>query len=113
MVGDRRKYLIALIGIELDTVSAWAARNGLSVTTYAALVAKPEVAGLIGSVVDEVNEELAQAETIKRFALLPKELDEDDGELTATMKIKRQAVEAEFASLIASLYAPTDEAVPA
>ncbi len=113
VVGDRRKYLIALIGVELDTVSAWAARHGLSVTTYAALVARPEVAGLIGSVVDEVNEELAQAETIKRFALLPKELDHDGGELTATMKIKRQAVEAEFAPLIASLYAPKDEAVPA
>ena len=113
VVGDGRRYLVALIGIELDTVSAWAGRNGVPSTTYAGLVARAEVVALVGSVVDEVNGRLAQAETIKRFALLPKELDQDDGQLTATLKIKRQAVEAEFAPLIASLYASSGEAVPA
>ena len=113
VVGDKRKYLVALLGIELDTVGAWAARHRVPYTTYADLSAKAEVASLIGAVVDEVNGGLAQAETIKRFALLPKELGQEEGELTATMKVKRQAIEAEFAPLIASLYAPVADVVPA
>ena len=113
VVGDKRKYLVALIGIELDTVGAWAARNRLSYTTYADLAAKDEVVSLIGKVVDEVNTGLAQVETLKRFALLPKELGQEEGELTATMKVKRQAIEGEFAPLIASLYSPAADAVPA
>jgi long-chain acyl-CoA synthetase len=59
---------------------------------------------LIGGWVEEVNRELAQVETIKRFALLEKELDHEDGELTATMKVKRRAIEKEFAPQIEALY---------
>ncbi len=114
VVGDKRKYLVALVGIELDTVGAWAGRRGVSYTTYADLAAKPEVVALLGTVVDEANAKLAQAETIKRFALLPKELGQEEGELTATMKVKRKAIEAEFAPLITSLYSSTvADAVPA
>lgn len=115
VVGDRRKYLAALVGIELDTVGAWALRHGVGYTTYADLASKPEVVELVAGVVEEANRELAQVETIKRFGLLPKELDQEEGELTATMKVKRKAIEAEFASLIDSLYsdpAPSTE-VPA
>ena len=113
VVGDKRKYLVALIGIELETVGAWASRNGLAYTTYADLASKPEVVALIGQAVDEANADLAQVETIKRFALLPKELGHEEGELTATLKVKRQAIEAEFAPLVATLYAPAPDAVPA
>jgi long-chain acyl-CoA synthetase len=114
VVGDRRKYLVALIGIELDTVGAWAGRHGVRYTTYADLATKPEVEALVRKVVEEVNAGLAQAETVKRFALLPKELGQEEGELTATMKVKRKAIEAEFAPLIESLYtAPAADAVPA
>jgi long-chain acyl-CoA synthetase len=104
VVGDRRKYLVALIGIELDTVGDWAGRNGVAFTTYADLTRKPEVRDLIGAAVERVNGELAQAETIKRFALLDKELDHEDGELTATQKVKRRALERQFASEITELY---------
>ena len=113
VVGDKRKYLVALIGIELDTVGAWAARKGLAYTTYADLASKHEVEALIKDVVEEVNAGLAQAETVKRFALLPKELGHEEGQLTATMKVKRKAIETEFAPLVASLYAPVPENVPA
>jgi long-chain acyl-CoA synthetase len=104
VVGDRRKFLVALIGIEADTVSDWAARRGLAFTTYGDLSRKPEVRELISSWVEEVNQELAQVETIKRFSLLEKELDHEDGELTATLKVKRRALEKQFERQITELY---------
>jgi long-chain acyl-CoA synthetase len=111
VVGDRRKYLVALIGIEADTVSDWAARRGLAFTTYGDLSRKPEVRELIGEWVEQVNQDLAQAETIKRFALLEKELDHEDGELTATLKVKRRALERQFEEQIAALYDRPTETV--
>jgi long-chain acyl-CoA synthetase len=104
VVGDRRKFLVALIGIEADTVSDWAARRGLAFTTYGDLSRKPEVRELISGWVEQVNGELAQVETIKRFALLEKELDHEDGELTATLKVKRRALEKQFEHQIQELY---------
>jgi long-chain acyl-CoA synthetase len=104
VIGDRRRYLTALIGIEADTVGDWASRRGLSFTTYADLSRKAEVRALIQGYVDEVNAGLAQAETIKRFALIEKELDHEDGELTATQKVKRRAIERQFSEQIEALY---------
>jgi len=111
VVGDRRRYLVALIGIEADTVSDWAARRGLAFTTYGDLSRKAEVRELISGWVDEVNRELAQVETVKRFALLEKELDHEDGELTATLKVKRRALEKQFERQIAALYERPTESV--
>jgi long-chain acyl-CoA synthetase len=104
VVGDRRKYLAALIGIELDTVGDWATRQGLGFTTYGDLARKEEVRSLINGWVEEVNKDFAQVETIKRFHLLEKELDHEDGELTATLKVKRRAIEKQFADEIERLY---------
>jgi long-chain acyl-CoA synthetase len=104
VIGDRRKYLVALIGIEPDTVGDWATRRRISFTTYRDLTEKPEVRELVQEVVDAVNRELAQVETLKAFALIPKELDQEEGELTATQKVKRRAIEQEFAPLIEGLY---------
>jgi long-chain acyl-CoA synthetase len=104
VIGDRRRFLTALIGIEADTVGDWATRRGLPFTTYADLSRKDEVRELIAGVVDEVNADLAQVEQIKRFALLDKELDHEDGELTATLKVKRRAIEEMFADEIEALY---------
>jgi long-chain acyl-CoA synthetase len=105
VIGDRRKYLVALVGIELDTVGNWALQRRLPFTTYADLSAKPDVDELIAGVVAEVNAELAQVEQIKRFALLPKELEQEDGEVTATQKVKRRAIAASFGPMIEELYA--------
>ena len=104
VIGDRRKHLTALIGIEADTVGNWATRRGLAYTTYADLSAKPEVYHLIETVVAEVNNEFAQVERIKRFSLIDKELDHEGGELTATHKVKRRALQTRFADRIEAMY---------
>ena len=104
VIGDRQRYVTALIGIELDTVGDWATRRRLTYTTYKDLSEHPDVRRLIADWVDDVNRELAQVEQVKRFALLPKELDHEEGELTATQKVKRRAVAARFADLVEALY---------
>ncbi len=104
VIGEGRKYLTALIGIELDTVGNWALRKGLAYTTYRDLSEKPEVIELIQKVVDETNEKFARVENIRQFRLLPKELDHEDGELTATQKLKRAAMEEAFADLVEDMY---------
>lgn len=107
VIGDRRKFLTALIGIELDTVGNWAQKRKMAFTTYRDLAEKPEVRELVQKVVDETNTKFAAVETIKNFALLPKELDHDEGELTATQKVRRSAVTAQFEDVIEQMYAPT------
>jgi long-chain acyl-CoA synthetase len=104
VIGDGRKYLTALIGIELDTVGNWALRRSITYTTYRDLSEKPEVIELIQGVVDETNSKFARVEHVRRFALLPKELDHEDGELTATQKIKRDSMVAMFGDLVEDLY---------
>jgi long-chain acyl-CoA synthetase len=104
VIGDGRKYLTALIGIELDTVGDWATRRNIPYTTYRDLSEKPEVIELIQGVVDATNEKFARVENIRKFRLLPKELDHEDGELTATQKVKRNAMEDMFGDLISEMY---------
>ena len=105
VIGDRRKFLSALIGIELDTVGDWALRRNIPYTTYRDLSEKPEVLELIQGVVNETNEKFARVESIREFRMIPKELDHEDGELTATQKIKRSAMEDAFGGLIEEIYA--------
>jgi long-chain acyl-CoA synthetase len=105
VIGDGRKYLTALIGIELDTVGEWAQRRQLGYSTYRDLSQKPEVVELVAGVVKDVNSRLAQVEQVKEFRLLPKELDHEDGELTATQKVKRSAISEMFKDTVADMYA--------
>ena len=105
VIGDRRKFLSALIGIELDTVGDWALRKSIPYTTYRDLSEKPEVLELIQGVVNQTNEKFARVESIREFRMIPKELDHEDGELTATQKIKRSAMEDAFGHLIDEIYA--------
>jgi long-chain acyl-CoA synthetase len=102
--GDRRKYLTALIGIELDTVGDWASRRFIPYTTYEDLASKPEVVDLIAEWVEHVNREVARVEEIKAFRLLPYELDHENGQLTATQKVKRRAISDQFHHLIEDMY---------
>ncbi|WP_433083752.1 AMP-dependent synthetase/ligase [Dactylosporangium sp. CA-052675] len=104
VVGDRRAFLTALVGIELETVGDWAQRRGLAYTTYRDLSGKPEVLALVRGIVDGVNAGRAPVEQLKTFRLLPKELDHETGELTATQKVRRAAVAEAFRAEVDEMY---------
>ena len=104
VIGDGRNYLTALVGIEFDTVGDWATRRNIPYTTYRDLGEKPEVLKLIEGVITRTNSKFARVENIRRFRMLPKELDHEDGELTATQKLKRESMEEMFEELIADMY---------
>jgi long-chain acyl-CoA synthetase len=108
VIGDGRKYLTALIGIELDTMGDWAQRKKIAYTTYRDLSEKPEVIEHIRQLVKETNQKFARVEQIKYFRMIPKELDHEDGELTATQKVKRSSIEDMFEDLIESMYGGPD-----
>jgi long-chain acyl-CoA synthetase len=110
VLGDKRPFLSALIGIEIDTVGEWAQAHRIPYTTYRDLSNKPQVMELIQEVTNEVNKKFARAEQIKTFRMLPKELDHEDGELTATQKVKRAAILQGFAPLIDDIYSPSQRA---
>jgi long-chain acyl-CoA synthetase len=103
VIGDGRKFVTALIGIEYETVGDWALRRGIPYTTYRDLSEKPEVLKLIQDVVTDTNEKFATVEQVKKFRLIPKELDHEDGELTATQKIKRSSMTDMFGELVESM----------
>ncbi|MEM7546968.1 MAG: AMP-binding protein [Pseudomonadota bacterium] len=104
VIADQRKFPAALIQIDWDTVSKWAEAKGLNYTTFASLTKLPEVRELIQKAVDKGNAGLAGVEQIKKFHLLTKELDHDDGEVTATMKVRRASIYKGYADEIAALY---------
>lgn len=109
VIGDRRPYLTALIGIELDTVGNWAQRRRIPYTTYRDLSEKEEVLKLIQGVIKQVNAKFARVENVRKFRTIPKELDHDEGELTATQKVKRTTLHVRFADLIEDMYANREE----
>ncbi len=104
VIGDRRKFISALIGIDGDIVGNWAQARKITYTTYRDLTERPEVVDLVAGEVATTNAKFARVEEVKQFRLLPKELDEDDGEVTATQKVKRTAIERIFAALIDDMY---------
>jgi long-chain acyl-CoA synthetase len=108
LVGDRHKFISALIAPNFAALEEWAQQQGIHAESRAALVADPRVVGAYGAVIREVNGTLANFETIKRFRILADEWTQDSGELTPSMKIKRRVLTARYAAVIAELYA--DEA---
>jgi long-chain acyl-CoA synthetase len=104
VIGDRRRYLTALILIDEDNVTKFAQDHRIPFTTFQDLTQNPDVIRLIDGEVHKVNGTLAQVETIKKFALLPRRFYEEEGDVTPTKKVKRRALEARYADLIASLY---------
>ncbi|MCD6674120.1 MAG: AMP-binding protein [Burkholderiaceae bacterium] len=105
VIGDRRRFVCALIQIDFDTVSRWAESQRIAFTHFRSLAEHPRVRELIGQEVERANAGLAEVSRIRRFHLLAKELDHDDGEVTATMKVRRASIQSAYAKEIELLYA--------
>ena len=109
LLGDGRHFVSALIQIDLDTVGKWAQERGMAYTTYETLARLEPVKALIAEDVKRVNERFSRVENIRKFVILRKQLDHDDGELTATMKVRRRVIEQKFAAEISEIYGPAKE----
>ncbi len=114
-VGDGRNFVTAMINIELASVGNWAERNNVSYASYQELAANPQVCAMIEKQVDAVNRSLSEEPVmagaqIRRFLILPKELDADDGELTRTQKVRRGFIADRYASLVEGLYSGASKA---
>ncbi len=104
VIGDRRKFLTALILIDEDNVTKYAQDNRIPFTTFADLTQNEEIQKLINQEVIEMNKNLSKVETIKKFALLPRQFYEEDGDVTPTKKVKRASLEKRYAEMIDNLY---------
>jgi long-chain acyl-CoA synthetase len=107
VIGDRKKFLVALILIDEDNVTKYAQDKRIPFTTFEDLTTKAEIKKLIDQEVQKVNKTLSQVETIKKVALLPRRFYEEDGDVTPTKKVKRRFLEQRYGDLIASLYKGT------
>ena len=104
IVADARKFVGALIQIDYEAVAQWAESRNVTFTHFRSLVETIEVRELIQAEVDKGNNTLAEVSRIRRFHLLTKELDHDDGEVTATMKVRRASIYNTYALEIEALY---------
>jgi long-chain acyl-CoA synthetase len=108
LVGDKHKFISALLSPNFVALEAWATQHGVASASRAQLVADSRVVALYGEIVREANAGLANFETVKRFRVVADEWTQESGELTPSMKLKRRAITARYAEVIAALYA--DEA---
>ena len=104
IIGSQRPYLSAIICIRYSITSKWAEKNRIKFTTYSDLSRRDEVYRLIHNEISTVNKSLPAAQRIKKFLLLYKELDADDGELTRTRKVRRSVVREKYGDIIESIY---------
>ncbi|HRY37831.1 MAG TPA: AMP-binding protein [Smithellaceae bacterium] len=104
VIGDRRKYLTALIVIDEENVTKYAQDNKVQFTTFASMTRAPEVISLIQEEINKVNKQVSRVENIRKFKIIDKKLYTEDGEVTPTMKVKRKSINAQFGDLIESMY---------
>ncbi len=104
VIGDRRKYLVALILIDEDNVTKFAQDHRLPFATFQELTQAPEVRRLVAQEVNAVNRTLSQVESVKKFALLPRRFYEEEGDVTPTKKVKRRNIEKRYTEMVEALY---------
>jgi long-chain acyl-CoA synthetase len=102
--GNERNYCVALITLDPDAITGWAAENGMEGASYAEIVASQPVREMVAGYVDQLNARLNRWETIKKWELLDHDLTVESGELTPSLKVKRKVVEENNKDLIGSLY---------
>ena len=103
VVGDDRKFISVLIGIEFDIVANWALRKNIPYTTYRNLSENEDVQELIWNEIKKANERTSSL-SIRKFRMITKELDHEDGDMTATQKVKRNVLMEKFSDLIEDMY---------
>jgi long-chain acyl-CoA synthetase len=109
--GEGRKYLVALLEVDAETIIEWARAQEIVHAGYASLVAHPRILALVAAEVERANADLTRVEQVKAFRLLPRELDpEQEGEpVTPTRKVKRRLMAERYGSLIESMYDAAEE----
>ena len=112
VIGDKRKFVVALVVPNPTTVAAKIAEQGIAFKNNAEMAEHPAVRALLQAEIQRLTVHLAQYESIKRFAILPDDFTFDNGALTFTMKLKRRVVEEQFRDVIESLYADVAEPRP-
>jgi long-chain acyl-CoA synthetase len=110
LIADGRKFPSALIEVDFDTVSDWARQHSVVYTSFTSLAQHPRVTELIGREIDNVNAHLARVEQVKKFRIIPKELDPEEGDTTPTRKIKRKHTYVLFKDLVEDMYRDDSEA---
>lgn len=105
VIGDKRKFCVALVTLDHDETAAWAKSQGLAVDGAEALAAHPAVRELIEKEVAEANRHLASYESVKYFRILPRDLSTESGELTPSLKVKRKVLAERYAREIEEMYA--------
>ncbi|MFD9865069.1 AMP-dependent synthetase/ligase [Streptomyces alboflavus] len=108
--GADRNFCTALIALDEPSILSWAEENGLGGKSYAEVIAAPATVTLIEGYVKQLNDGLQRWQTVKKFKLLPRDLDVEHGELTPSLKLKRPVVEREYKTLIEEMYAGSREA---
>ncbi|MFF1301795.1 AMP-dependent synthetase/ligase [Streptomyces sp. NPDC058307] len=108
--GADRNFCTALIALDEVSILEWAKENGLEGKSYAEVVAAPATVSMVEAYVKQLNEGLQRWQTIKKFRLLPRDLDVEHGEITPSLKLKRPVVEREYKHLIEEMYAGSREA---
>jgi long-chain acyl-CoA synthetase len=102
--GDRRNFVTALVSLDEEAMMAWAKDHAMSGKPYAEIVKTEQAKQLLAPYFDAVNKSLAKHETVKQFAILPRDLSIDEGELTPSLKVKRKVVEKKYAGLLDKMY---------
>lgn len=110
LFADARKFPSALIEIDFDTVSDWARQHGVIYTSFTSLAENPRVLELIAREIEKTNRELARVEQVKKFRIIPKELDPEEGDTTPTRKVKRRHIYNLFKDLVEDMYRDESEA---
>jgi long-chain acyl-CoA synthetase len=108
VLGNRRPYVTAILCIRYSMVSKWAEMRRIGYTTYQNLATNRHVVDLLADEVEKVNAALPESQRIRRFVVLYKELDPDDGEVTRTRKVRRSVIDERYAEIIEAMYAGRD-----
>jgi long-chain acyl-CoA synthetase len=105
VLGDKRKFAFVIVSPNFALLEKWARSNDIAFSSRAELIANPKVQALYDGIVDEVNQNLARFERLKRVLLVADEFSADNGALTPTMKLRRRVIEERYRRQIDDLYA--------